>query len=367
MQTKVLQQNLTKALSIASRFSSTRAQLPILSNLLLKAGKTKLTVISTNLEISTSIAVGAKTEKEGEITVPGRVISEIVANLPPGEVSLEVEKEQLKIKSEKFSAMVLGMNAADFPPVPQTVDAKNALSLSLEELGSALLPVSFAASIDETRPTLTGVLFIFEGKELTLVATDGFRLSQNKILLPRTQKTQKIILPKSTLLEVLRLSGEGDLTFSFNQSERQVVFAVGETVLSSRVIEGDFPNFEKIIPKGSLSKIELDTEEFLRGVKLCSVFARGSANIVKATVKKSGLVLSAEASSAGSQEIQIEASVTGEPVEIAFNYRFLEEFLQSVRGETVTISLSGAASPAVFTEPGKTNLLHLIMPVRLQG
>lgn len=367
MRTKVLQENLTKALLIASRFASTRAQLPILGNLLLKAGKTKLTIVSTNLEISTSTQIGANTEKEGEIAVPGRTLSEIVANLPPGDIFLEVEREQLKIKSENFVATVLGMNASDFPPVPQSIDKKIALSLPPGELAKALSPVLFSASVDETRPTLTGVLFIFDGKELTLVATDGFRLSQNKILLSKTEKSQKIILPKSTLLEILRLVSEGELTFSFNQAERQAVFEVGETILSSRVIEGDFPNFEKIIPKESLSKITTDKEDFLRGVKLASVFARESANIVKVWVKKEGLTISAEAASAGSQETKIEAKVEGDEIEIAFNYRFLEEILQALPGDTVSFSLSGPAAPAVFTDPGSPNFLHLIMPVRLQG
>lgn len=367
MKTAVLQENLAKALQITSRFVSSRAQLPILGNIFLKAGKTKLTVAATNLEISTATAIGAKTEKEGEITIPGRVLAEIITNLRPGDVSLTVDKEQLKVVSENFSATILGMNAADFPPVPQAINADNALSLSRKDFTEALLPVAFAASIDETRPTLTGVLFIFEGKELTLVATDGFRLSQNKMSLDKTQKTQKVILPKSTLTEVLRLADEEEISFFLNQAERQVVFGIGGTILSSRMIEGEFPNFEKIIPKDSSTKIVLDKEEFLRAVKLASVFARESANIIKIIAKKEEVRFSAEAAAAGSQEGKVEAKVEGEVVEIAFNYRFLEELLAVIPGETVSISLAGAVVPAVFTDPTNPPFLHLIMPVRLQG
>src|SRR3990170_6677629 len=161
MKTTVLQETFSKALNNASRFSSTRAQLPILGNILLRASKTKLTVAATNLEISTSVSVGAQTEKEGEITVPGRVLSEIVTNLSSGNILLEAEKEQLKIKAGSFSGSVLGINASDFPEVPHTINSKGAITLSQKDFSQALSSVIFASSVDETRPTLTGVLLLF--------------------------------------------------------------------------------------------------------------------------------------------------------------------------------------------------------------
>ncbi|MBI4157916.1 DNA polymerase III subunit beta, partial [Candidatus Woesebacteria bacterium] len=173
MKIKVLQESFSGALAIASRFINPRVQLPILGNILLKTEKTKLIVASTNLEVSASITIGAQIEKEGEITIPGKVIAEVIANLPKETITLEGEMEQLKIKTGSFSSSVLGMNSADFPSFPFTLPKKETINLSRKDISEALSLVLFASSTDETRPTLTGVLFIFEKGNLTLVAADG--------------------------------------------------------------------------------------------------------------------------------------------------------------------------------------------------
>lgn len=368
MKLKVLQENLQTSLTNASRFVSVKAQLPILANILLRATKTKLTVASTNLEIAISSSVGAQIAQEGEIAVPAKAITEIVANLLPGTISLTAEKEQLKIESQGSTLNVLSMNTADFPVIPQKVEAKEAMVLPKEPFLAGLSQVLFASSIDETRPILTGVLMIFKPQELVLVATDGFRLSQKRIGAKGLKKSQRLILPKSVLVEASRLSGEGDeILFGYKESENQAVFGFSDTVLSSRVLEGEFPDFEKIMPKETSLKVELDKEDFLRAVKLASVFARESANIVKLIVGKNSTKVLAESPSSGSQETQIEAKTEGSAMEIAFNYRFLEEFLHAVKGETIKIGLSSPSSPGIFTDPADKDFIHLIMPVRVQG
>lgn len=371
MKLQVLQENLVKALNLTSRFASSRAQLPVLGNIILSAGKTKLLVASTNLEISVATWIGAKVEKEGSLTVPARTVTDLVTNLLPGTVNLESEKEQLKISSPSFTSTLSGMNSSDFPKIPQVVD-KTGFSLPKEEFLGAISKVVFAASIDETRPVLTGILFLFEKDALTLVATDGFRLSQKKMRPPaadRSFKADKLILPRGALGELSRLSEEeGSIAFGFKEKENQAVFGVGETVLSTRILEGEFPDFEKIIPKNSAYKISLDKEEFLRAVKLASVFARESANIVRLRVESGSVEISAESSQSGSQKTKVDAKVEGSKgeFEIAFNYRFLEEFLHSATGEEVAVELSDEASPGVFLDTKDNNYLHLIMPVKIQ-
>ena len=368
MKLKVLQENLSKALSFSSRFANSRAQLPVLGNLLFSAKKTKLSISATNLEISVVTSVGAKTEKEGEITVPARVISDIVSNLPSGQIDLEVDKERLKIKAGNFQSVVSAMNSSDFPPVPQSADIKSSVLLPKEKFSEALSQVVFASSVDETRPILTGVLFVFEKGALTLVATDGFRLSQKKIAIKNSGKGQKIVLPKGIVSEISRLSTE-DENLVFSVREKQVVFSVSDIVLSSRVLEGEFPDFEKIIPKSSTISIYVDKEELLRAVKLASVFARESANIIKLSVLKDSIEISAESSQSGSQKTQVDARVETQEkgFEIAFNYRFLEEFLHAASGEEVKIDFSSPSSPGVFKDTKDPDFLHLVMPVRIQG
>jgi DNA polymerase-3 subunit beta len=368
MKLKILQENLYKALLNASRFSSTRAQLPVLSNIALKAAKGKLIISSTNLEISLSTTIGAQVEKEGEITIPARAITEIVANLSPGTISLSAEKEQIKIESQGSKLTVLGMNASDFPAVPQRIEQNKALSIPKNIFQSALSQVVFATSIDETRPILTGVLTIFKKSGIILVATDGFRLSQKKIAVNGAEKESRIILPKTVLLEIAKLSGEEEeFYFSSKTNEHQVSFGFADTVLSSRLLEGDFPNYEKIIPKDTLTKVNVDKEEFLRVVKLSSVFAKDSANIIKVLVKKDSIVVSAESSQSGSQKTELDAKVEGKELEIAFNFRFVEDLLHAIKGESVNIAFSNSNAPGVFTDPQDDSFIHLIMPVRIQA
>lgn len=368
MKVSVLQENFAKALSLASRFVNTRTQLPVLGNILLVAKKTKLLVSSTNLEVSVSSSIGAETVKEGEITVPGRTITDLVSNLPSEKISLEVEKEQLKIHTPTFESTLLGMNASDFPPVPTAINKEGAVALPKEAFLNALSQVIFAASIDETRPILTGILFVFQKDQLILVATDGFRLSQKKIQIRLKGKEERLVLPKSVLGELSRMTEGEEVLLSVNKKENQILFGTEGVVFSSRVLEGEFPDYEKIIPKGEGTKILIDKDEFLRAVKLSAVFAREAANIVKINLGKDFIDISAESSASGSQKTRIDARVEGEAkLEIAFNYRFLEEFLHAVKGEEVRLELSGPSSPGIFRDPTDPVFLHLIMPVRVQG
>jgi len=371
MKLQILQENFSKALGSASRFASTRAQLPILGNILLTAQKTKVLISSTNLEVSVAVSVGAKVEEEGEISVPSKVISELIDNLPKETLTLSSEKEQLKVSTEGFSSTVLGMNSADFPKIPNSVSKEKSVSIPSTNLLLALSQVMFAASSDETRPVLTGVIFIWEKDYLTLVATDGFRLSRKKIKMAGASGTPKIILPKMILGEILRLGSLIDeILLELKDKEKQVVFGLGDTILTSRLLEGEYPDFEKIIPKKGTTEILVDKEDMARAVKLASVFARDGANIVKIKALKDSLKVSAESGSSGSQEAKVEARVSNlesRDLEISFNFRFLEDFLRSVVGEEVKMEFSGANSPGIFTDTSDTSYLHLIMPVKVQS
>lgn len=373
MDLEILQENLSKALSITSRFISTRALLPVLANILLKGDKTKLIVSGTNLETSASISLGAKIKEDGELTIPAKNFFEVVSNLTPGNIHLISEKESLKIVGSGFTGKILGMNASDFPKVPQTIKKDESVDLSKTEFLSALPQVSFAVSSDEARPILTGILFILSKKSLSLVATDGFRLSRKTIYLEKAGKEIKTVIPKNILLEVAREGEENEnVLLDIKEKEKQVVFGLDNLILSSRVLEGEFPDFEKIIPKNSSVKVRVDKEELLRAVKLSSVFARDSANIVKIKIMKDSIKLSAESSQVGNQETIIDAKITAEGPglvewEISFNYKFLEDFLRAVEGEEVVMEFNNASSPGVFTDPKDPNFLHLIMPVKVQS
>ena len=371
MKVQVLQENLSKTLNTCSRFASSRVQLPVLANILFKTNKNKLLIAATNLEISIAISIGAKVVKEGELTVPARTITDIVTNLTPGQIDLEVEKELLKVTTPSFESSLMGMNAADFPSIPYDLGL-DSLTIPAKDLVNALDCVLFAVSLDETRPTLTGVLILLREKEIVFVATDGFRLSQKKIAVSGVKEEKKMILPKNALSELLKLAADSDdVKFSFKKAENQVVFGISDSILATRVIEGEFPPYEKIIPTVLKVKLVLDKEEFLRAVKLASVFAKDAANVVKLSIGSDVLEVFAESSQSGSQKAKVDAKVDGvkdkdSQLTVAFNYRFLD-FLNAVKSDDVQMEFSNPNAPALFLDPKDTNFLHIIMPVRLQS
>src|SRR3989304_228285 len=371
MKLKILQENLSDALHIASRFTSSRAQLPVLGNILFLAKNNKLSISATNLEMSILLNLGSQVEKEGEITIPARTISDLITNLTPGTLVLEAEKEQLSILGEGTKAVLSGMNTSDFPSIPQNVGRAFA-TLPKSDILDALSKVLYAVSVDETRPVLTGVLIIFRNKEIIFVSTDGFRLSQKRVKVEEAWgKEETVILPKNELIELTRLVKDEKIKLEFKKEDKQVLFGFDNLLLISRIIDGEFPDFERIIPKSSSYKINVDRDDLLRAVKLSSVFARDAGNVVRLKVTQEGIELNAESQLGGSGENKIEAKIEGEGksehMVIAFNYRFLEDFLNSLDSEDVLISLTDPNSPGVFTDPKDPNFLHLIMPVRIQS
>ncbi|WKZ25356.1 MAG: DNA polymerase III subunit beta [bacterium] len=365
MKLTVLQENLQRAVTLSSHFVSSKAQLPILSNILLRASKSRLILSATNLETSITTSIPVKMEGEGEITVNGKTFNDLVLNLSSGSIDLEIDKEQLKISSNKFKSNILGSNTADFPTLPYEV-GKNTIKLRSKDFAKALSKSLFAVSNDETRPILTGVLFIFSENELKLVSTDGFRLTETKIKLETKQKDFKIIIPKAILNEISKVDEE-EISMSWDKENNQVVFGFGDTILSSRVIEGEFPDYEKIIPQSSICELIIDKEEIEKAIKTASVFARESGNIIKLQIKKETLKITAESSASGNQETEIEIKteeLKQEAIDVMFNFRFLEEFLKIVEADEIKMFVSDNNKASKFLDPKSPNLIHIIMPIK---
>ncbi|KKP46515.1 MAG: polymerase III, beta subunit protein [Candidatus Woesebacteria bacterium GW2011_GWA1_33_30] len=372
MKLTVLQENLKTAINLTSHFITNKAQLPILSSILIQANKSKLTLSATNLENSITTSIAVKIEKEGEITVNGKVFNEVISNLSSGTIDIEVVKEQIKITSPNFKSNILGSNTSDFPKLPKSV-GRNSIVLEKEEFVKSLSKVLFSVSLDETRPVYTGVWFIFNDKNLTLVATDGSRLTEIILKTKITSDDFSLIIPKSILNEIVRIEEDDNIEMSYDKENNQVVFKIGDILLSSRIIEGSFPDYKKIIPKSSVSIINIDKLELEKAVKLSSVFARDAGNIVKLIINNEKLVIKAESSTSGSQETEIEIRVgEGEKsieqeIEIMFNFKFLEEMLKVIENDEICIKITGANTAAIFLDSKSPNFLHLIMPIKSQN
>lgn len=374
MKLTVLQENLHQGINVVSRFVASKAQLPVLGNVLLATDKQRLRLTATNLETGINYWVGAKVEKEGAISVPARMLAEFVNSLPADKIDIEVAENSMKLKSAGFEASLIGMQANDFPAVP-TVKEKAEILLTFKNLPTAFSQVVFAAAQDEGRPVLGGVLLKIKDKRLILVATDGYRLSLKKVEgvggIEGVEAFQKgLLIPAKTLGEVAKLVVEKEkqtsLGLTITPGANQVVFSLGEAEIVSRLIEGEFPDFEKIIPQKGGSRLVFDREQFLRAVKIGAIFARESANIIKLETSKKGLRVSANAPQLGDNVSEIEAKTEGEGGKIAFNSKYLLDFVNSVEEETINLETSGPLNPGVFTAGDDSSYLHIIMPVRVQ-
>lgn len=369
MKLVALQENLKTAVALTSHFTSPKAQLPILGNILLKAEKSKFTMSSTNLEISVITSIIAKIEEEGEITVNGKTLNDVVSNLSSGSIEIESFQEQIKITSGKFKSNILGSNSADFPSLPQSSE-KNRFSLNREEFVNSLSKVLFAVSTDETRPILTGVLFVFASKSLKLVSTDGFRLSEVKLKGEVQIEDLKIIIPKTVLYELTKISSDSeDIEVSFDKETNQIIFTIGDTTLSSRIIEGEFPDYVKIIPTASVATINVDKSELEKSIKLASVFARDSGKIIKLRIMNDELRITAESSASGNQEMSLEirnenTSTELAEVNIMFNYSFIEDVLKTITDDEVQIIIAPDNKASKFLDAKSSNFLHIIMPIK---
>lgn len=374
MKLSVLQENLAKGLTIASRSVASRAQLPVLSNILLSTDQGRLKLSATNLETGINHWLGAKIEKEGAISIPAKVFTEFVTSLPPEKVELETKENNLLINCGRYQAEFNGLAATEFPKIP-SIKGRADVNFTTSSLVKAINQVAFAAAQDEGRPVLTGVLLIIKGKNLILVATDGYRLSLKKLPITKGIAESKelkkgLIIPSRTLLELARTVGETEqeknIGLSITKKANQVIFSAPETEIVSRLIEGKYPDFEKIIPGKSKTILTLDVAELTRAVKIASIFAREAANVVRFQIDKKGLEITANTAQVGRNIARVEAKVTGPKGKIAFNSRYLLDLLNIVDTEQIDLETTGLLNPGVFTLKGDKSYLHIIMPVRVQ-
>lgn len=372
MKISCLQENLNKGLTIVSRFISSKTQLPILENILLVTDQGQLRLSATNLEAGINLWFLGKVEKEGQVAIPAKSFSEFITSLPPEKITLELEENLLKVSAGAFWATFNVALATDFPPVPG-FSGEPLFIFSGEELSEALSLVTFAASQDEGRPALTGVYFLWEKEKILLVATDGYRLSLKNLKPKKPEKNEggnNFVLPARSLTEVGRLLSEikkaEEVKMTLLSEGNQAIFSFGDCEVAIRQIEGQFPDFQKILPQEVTTKLILEKEALLKAVRLASIFARDTSNIIKWKIGKDNLTISANSPQVGENYSVVEAQVSGEENEIAFNYRYLLDLLGAFSAKEIIFEMTGPLNPGVFKPPNDASFLHLIMPVRIQ-
>lgn len=376
MKLSCLQENLSRGLSIAGRAVATRSTLPITQNILLAAEQSRLKLSATNLEMATTCWVGAKVEQEGTITIPARLLIDFINSLPNEliELNLPPGTRTLELKSGRSQASINGIDAQDFPPIPQIIGGITT-NIEASALREGITQVAFAAAIEESRPVLTGVNAEFDGSEFTLVAADGFRLAIYKttVGISVAQKTE-VIIPARTLNELNRLLGEQEepVEITLNQQKSQALFRLRNAEIVSQLIQGSFPSYSQVTPQNYTTRAVVDIAEFLRVAKMSSIFARDASGIVRLTINPGAeltpgkMTISAQAEEIGSNINEIDALVDGEEAKIAFNVRYLSDVLSVLHQAQVALEVTTPSSPGVIRPIGVDNYVHVVMPMFVQ-
>jgi len=374
MKLSCLQENLSKGLGIVSRAVAARSTLPITQNVLIATDQSRLKLAATNLEIAISCWVGAKIEEEGAITIPARLLTEFISSLPNDKIDITLAQRTLQLKCARFEARINGLDAQDFPPIPQVSDGI-ATKIEVEALRDGISQVTFAAATEESRPVLTGNQLEFDGDKLALAAADGFRLAvhNTSILEPVKNKTA-IIVPARALNELSRFltDQEEPVEITVNQQKSQILFRLKNIEMVSQLIQGAFPNYSQLIPQSYVTRAVVDVAEFLRAIRMASIFARDGSGIVRLVVTPGveltpgKMNISAKAEEVGDNVGEIDALIDGEAAKIAFNAKYLADVLSVLHQKQVALETTTSSSPGVLRPVGVDNYVHVVMPMFVQ-
>ena len=376
MNVSCLQEHLAKGLSIVSRAVAARSTLPITANILLTTEEGRLKLSATNLEIALSAWVPAQVEEEGAITIQARLLGDFVNSLPAEKIELTLapRSRQLKLVCARNQATMAGVDADDFPPIPSVEDGAS-VELDPQELHKALTQVTIAAATDDSRPVLTGIDVVMEGDQLTLASADGFRLSVRHITLAKAVPERvEVIIPARALNELNRLLPEESepVQLMLNSTKTQALFKLKNVELVAQLIQGTFPSYSQLIPDDYTSKAVVEASDFLRETRTAAIFARDGSGIVRLQftpgeeLNVGKMTISARAEEIGDNMGEVDATVEGEADKIAFNSKYLQEFLQVVGEGRIALEMSGSSRQGVLRPMGDDSFVHVLMPMVVQ-
>lgn len=362
MKLQVTQENLNKALGTVARVANTRGTLPVLANVLIRTVNNRLSIAATNLDIAITHYIGAKVSEEGDITVPARLMQDFVSSLPSGVIDLSLDDYKLHISTDQYNSVINGVSAEEFPVMPAIENGKT-WTVSGSLLKKSLQQVVMAASNDEARPVLTGVLLHSQDGKLYMAATDSYRLAEKE--LGANAEEIELLVPGSAMQDLLRILGDYEGDVEVTSDEQQILFRVGDVELVARLIEGKYPDYRKLIPQAFAVTADLKRADLLNVTKVSSLFARESAGSITINVDETAQNVSIRsvASQLGENTATANAKVTGTGT-ITLNSRYLLDALHALSGDDVTFSFNGKLEPTVIRDPAAGDYTHIIMPLK---
>ncbi|MBR3319213.1 DNA polymerase III subunit beta [Candidatus Saccharibacteria bacterium] len=367
MEIEVESSKLAKALAIVSRIAvGGKATLPILNNVLIRAETKRVSLTTTNLDMAVIDYLPVSSSKDGVVTVPARLLAEFVGNLPKGAtVKIHTEGTKVITESGKYSSTLNGAVADDFPELPEIDEEKTVrFKMGVDEFKVGINQVIVASSNDTTRPALTGVYFNTDNGTLYIAGTDGYRLAEKRFI-EKVKSEVKAIVPTSSLSEVMRSLSDEDEEIEIIFDESQVRFRFGEIEITSKLIDGSFPDYRQLIPKTNEAEVTLEKAELLRVTKLAALFARevGGSIVLEAKTATKTFSVASVANEYGENTSEIEAVITKDE-RVTLNSRFLIDALNAVDEENVVLEFSGRLNPIVIKNEKSNNYTHIIMPLK---
>ena len=378
MKLSCLQENLSKGLAVVSRAVATRSTLPVTQNVLISTDQSRLKLSATNLEIAITTWIGASIEDEGAITLPARILTEFVNTLEGDKIDFSLPEGNgiLNISSGRSKATINGIDAEEFPPIPTVLDGIRAV-VNAGVLKKAISRVAFAAATEESRPVLTGVELKIEGNDFSLAAADGFRLAVQKDKLTEAiDGNIEVIIPARTMNELNRLVSDDseEIEVVMTPTRGQILFRSGDIEIVSQLLQGNFPNYQQLLPEEHSTRSIFDTNALQRAVRSASIFARDGSNIVRMQLvppteedDNGKALISARSEEVGDNEDVVDAeSLEGEESKIAFNSRYLMDVLAVLDKGNVVLETTTASSPGVFKPVEEDGYTHVVMPMFVQ-
>ncbi len=346
----------------------TKSTLPILSNILVEALENKLKISATDLDISITASMECKVSKKGSVSLPAKFLFEIIKEVPESDISFDVSGSRMEIKIPNGSYKIGTVAADDFPKLP-AINTKKEIKINGSELVAMIRKTSFACSDDETRPALNGVLWQTKDERMQMVATDGHRLARTCVDNTRLQgMSEDVIIPPKVLNLIPKFISKDDQEIGIIFGENNIIFNLGDIILTSRLIEGPYPNFEQVIPKSNDKKLTVSKEELAGAVRRVAILSNALTHQVKFAVDSNGLTLSTTNADVGGEAKELlECDYNGDPIEMGYNANYIAEILNKVEGDEVSFELSTPVAAGVIYGPNvpPEDYLCLVMPLRL--
>ncbi len=372
MKIKINQLKFKEGVGITERISSRSSSLPILKNIIIRAQKNIINISSTDLETGIQWWAIAKTEKEGEVVVPANILSGFINFLPDKNIELTTIKNDLIIECGSYKTQIKGFNSDDFPIIPEVAE-KNSILINAKDLCKGLSQISDIPSFSTTRPEISGIFFNFKKDRLKLVATDSYRLGEKSLLLNKVIENDfSFILPQKAVKEIIGIFGEKDGDINIVLGASQVLFELTmkeiihpQIKFTSRIIEGEYPNYEEIIPAKNSIQAILNRNDLLNQIKAAGLFSgKVSEVVLRIDPDKKEVAVLSQSPESGEYSSTLTGKITGKKESVSFNHRFLTDGLGNIKSSEIVFETNSGSEPGVFKPVGESDFLYIVMPIR---